>query len=152
MIKDLCLQAARKSNCDKIKFGAVVIGSNGDLLSTGWNHIPKSNITCKENCVGDIRKDVKSGTCVERCYSIHAEQHAVLNAGKREGYNPPYELAVIGILPDGTLFDNGGGFYCTVCARIMKSAGVKVVWIWTNDDWKSITVDEAWEQSYGMLE
>lgn len=143
------LDNARRSDCDKIKFGAVAIrgGPNGDWVADGWNHNPKAmpGWSCAAACAGGIRQGVRSGTCVERCYAIHAEQHALLNAP-----GPVDEIAVAGLLPDGALFDNGGGFYCTVCARLMVAAGVQYVSIWSHGERRRIGVTEAWDQSYSV--
>jgi deoxycytidylate deaminase len=143
----LLMKRAHNSDCDKIKFGAAALDQSGAVLAVGWNHNPHRAYgwSCAKHCVGGIRQGVKSGTCVERCYAVHAEQHALLNTG-----GSAHEIAVAGLLPDGSLFDNGGGFYCTVCARLMAAAGVKVVSIWNQGQRTRLTMVEAWEQSYGI--
>ena len=142
------LQEARRSNCDKIRFGAAVLNRSDEILALGHNHNPASigGWSCATQCVGDIRKGVKSGTCVERCFSIHAEQHALIQVSP----DLAYEVAVAGLLPDGSLFDNGGGFYCTVCVRIMRAAGVRFVTIWSKGESRRLTIAEAWDQSYSI--
>lgn len=136
---------AEKSDCSKIRFGALALTVSGDIIGEGWNHNPNPfpNYTCSEFCVGGIRKGVRSGTCVERCYAIHAEQHALITATEK-----PHEILVAGWLPDGSLFDNGGGFYCTVCARFMVASGVRVVSVWSRGVRKQITIGECWNDSY----
>lgn len=156
------LHEARKSDCDKIKFGAAALTWDGKVRGCGFNHNPRvqEDWSCAERCAGGIRKGVKSGTCVELCYSVHAEQHALLAGyGLYEIFDiqlpegalfPVNEIAVAGLLPDGSLFDNGGGFYCTVCARFMAAAGIQFVSIWTKGQRKRLTIQEAWDQSYGI--
>ena len=141
------LHEARKSDCAKLKFGAAAL-QNGRICGLGFNHNPLSDPSwlCATDCVGGIRAGVKSGTCVERCFAVHAEQHALLHA-----FGSPDEIAVAGLLPDGALFDNGGGFYCTVCARFMVAAGISVVSIWSGGKRKRLSIHEAWAQSYGLL-
>jgi deoxycytidylate deaminase len=145
------LATAPRSDCDKIRFGAAALDELGEVMTNGfavgWNHNSSraEGWSCAEHCVGGIRRGVKSGTCVERCYAIHAEQHALLRAGGRA-----YEIAVAGLLPDGSLFDNGGGFYCTVCARIMAAAGVQTVSIWSSGQRVRLTMADAWNQSYSI--
>lgn len=145
LVERACVDAATRSDCSKVGFGAVALDEAGRILSVGWNHIPEGRADCAGDCVGGIRSGVESGTKLERCHAVHAEQHAVIRAK-----GAVHAVAVIGILPDGSRFDNGGGFYCTMCARIMAAAGVKVVWIWS-DRWIKLTMDEAWNQSYSML-
>lgn len=138
----LCLAAARRSDCSRVRFGALAI-QRGVVAGAGWNHNPMGEPDCAAHCAGGIRRGVRSGTMIERCYAIHAEQHAILNAN---GWAD--EIVVLGLLPTGNWFDNGGGFYCTMCARIMRAAGVGTVHIWTADGWRSLTIEEAWRQSY----
>ena len=142
-----CLAVAANSDCAKLRFGAVACDETGAIIGDGWNHNPKpfDTYACARDCVGKLREGVRSGTCVERCYAIHAEQHALLRAG-----GAAYEIVVAGLRPDDSLFDNGGGFYCTVCARLMASAGVKYVSIWNAGVRTRITIEQAWEQSYSI--
>lgn len=158
---ELLLDEARKSDCAKIKFGAAALTWDGTVRGYGYNHnpLPGDGWLCAERCAGGIRKGVKSGTCVELCYAVHAEQHALLTGAGIYEMRDPHgddgqfsvnEIAVAGLLPDGSLFDNGGGFYCTVCARLMAAAGIQYVSIWTKGERKRLTIQEAWDQSYGI--
>jgi len=136
---------ALKSDCSKIRFGALALTIDGRIVGEGWNHNPNPflNYTCSEFCVGGIRKGVRSGTCVERCYAVHAEQHALIKAIEK-----PHEILVAGWLPDNSLFDNGGGFYCTVCSRFMIASGVQIVSVWSKGFRKQLTINECWNDSY----
>jgi deoxycytidylate deaminase len=160
------LRVANYSHCDKVKFGAAALDGDGNVFAYGWNHNPCTpaapnacadpvrDFSCSRDCVGGIRRDVRSGTCVERCFAVHAEQHAILSAksvAALTGPKPIYEIAVAGRMPDGSLFDNSGGFYCTVCARIMLTAGVQRVSIWDKGVRRRLTIRDVWDQSYGML-
>jgi len=142
-----CKHLSIKSNCDKIRFGAIVTDSMGQAIGWGYNHNPIADEEweCAKECAGSIRLGVRGGTCVERCYSIHAEQHALLDSGGKGK-----TMWVAGWMPDGTPFDNGGGFYCTVCARLMMVAGIEYVMIRSNDEWKLLTMQEAWDDSYRL--
>ena len=148
-------ELAGKSNCDKLRFGAVVLSKSGLVLGTGFNHNPMASKewSCEIECVGKLRKGVRSGTCVERCFSVHAEQSALLSCIPSErGFTSliaPYEIAVAGWWPSGEAFDNQkGGFYCSVCARIMAEAGIQYVRIWRGGKGKRVTIEEAWRTSY----
>jgi deoxycytidylate deaminase len=136
---------SKNSDCSKIRFGALALTKDGRVVGEGWNHNPNPflNYSCSEFCVGGIRKGVRSGTCVERCYAIHAEQHALITAVQK-----PYEILVAGWFPDGSLFDNGGGFYCTVCSRFMLVSGVQIVSVWSKGFRKMLTIEECWNDSY----
>ncbi len=151
---------AEKSDCDKLRFGAVVLSKSGAILGTGFNHnpMPSEGWSCEVNCVGKLRKGVRSGTCVERCFSVHAEQAALLSCIlSYQNFAPyeiardftPYEIAVAGWWPNGEAFDNQkAGFYCSVCARIMAEAEIRYVRIWRGGEGKRVTIEEAWRTSY----
>jgi len=144
---EILLHEARLSDCAKLRFGAAAFDTAGEILALGHNHnpLPTEGYSCAVHCAGGIRKGVRSGTRVELCYAIHAEQHALLRAG-----GSAHEIAVAGILPDRSVFDNGGGFYCTVCARLMAAAGVQFVSVWSKGERVRFTIAEAVEQSYRL--
>lgn len=144
---EILLAEARLSDCAKLQFGAAALNAAGEILALGHNHnpLPTLGYSCATHCAGGIRQGVKSGTRVELCYAIHAEQHALLGAG-----GSAYEIAVAGLLPGNLLFDNGGGFYCTVCARLMAAGGVEFVTVFSKACPVRLTIAEAVSQSYRL--
>ena len=145
---ELCTAAATQSNCDKIKYGAVAIDDAGTIVGVGYNHnpMPSPGWTCTENCVGGIRSGVKSGTNIERCFAVHAEIHAVLNS-----YRDAYEIVLVGIDPLGTPRYSYLGFYCTMCVRVMKTAGIKYVTVFVDGNPVRKTMQEAWDEAYAHV-
>lgn len=94
--------------------GAVIV-KDKRVMTTGYNGAPAGVRTCVERGECLRRKlNIPSGTRLEVCYAIHAEQNAVIQAAK------------LGVSIDG------GTCYCThrpcsVCAKILVNAGIRRV-------------------------
>jgi deoxycytidylate deaminase len=105
-----------RANCYKRKFGAVIT-ENGRIVAAGNNYTHSGYDQAE--CDPCLRLNVVSGTRVESCRAIHAEQQTVINA-----FNFHLDLwlailTVAGQEPDGSPFMNPQ-FYCTVCSRILR--------------------------------
>ncbi len=150
---------ALRSNCDKIGYGAIILDQWGCIVSTGFNHSPVTwgdqfggRFSCSKHCAGGIRKGVLSGTCLERCYAVHAEQAAIVSL-KRSSQMGTLTMVVAGWLDEKTrLFDNSHGFYCTFCARLTIEAGIKNVVLFDGEGNPIVkTALECWTESYQQL-
>ncbi len=158
---DQCYGLALSSTCVKAKVGAQVRGPHGDmpehLLGQGFNQPPNPAFAdCGKLCAGGIRVGKKSGTCLESCYAVHAEQYAIHQAGA---------LAKGATLYVASFDDKGNkrlkddslplghpmhGFYCSMCARAVWMAGiVRIVTDGVNGI-VSFTPDDVWKTSYGV--
>lgn len=107
--------AAANHSCLRRKFGAVLVRSDRSIVSTGYNGAPAGVPSCGERgfCHRD-RAGIASGERHEECYAVHAEQNALVFAGKH-----------------GSPTD-GSTLYCTakpccVCLRLIVQAGVREV-------------------------
>ena len=108
---------AHRSNCTKMKVGAIIVSDCENILGQGWNIALKTH-----DC---LREGVHSCTEVEKCYAVHAEWMALMNA-PRDLTNENATIYVACIKPDGTIrkFDT---FQCSVCARLIVYSGIKNV-------------------------
>ena len=104
------------ANCYKRKFGAIIV-EDGKIVSAGNNYVYSGHE--KHECEPCLRLNITSGTRVEACNAIHAEQAVVVNALNRNINLHFGVLAVAGQEPDGSPFMNPN-FYCTVCSRILN--------------------------------
>ncbi len=113
---ELTEQVATWSSCFKEnrQVGAV-IARDKRVLCTGYNGAPEGITSCKEKgeCMR-IKLGIPSGTNLEKCYSVHAEQNAIVNAAR------------MGVCLDGATL------YCThqpcvICAKLIVNAGIKRV-------------------------
>lgn len=107
----IAVDVAERSTCIRHKFGAVIVNEKHEIVATGYNGVVRGVPHCDEvGCVKD-EQGIESGTGHEICPAVHAEQNALIQAG-RQGLNC-------------TLYVNG--FPCRICARLMVNAGVKRV-------------------------
>ncbi len=92
--------------------GAVIVKDNR-IVATGYNGAPSGIKSCQDRgeCMRD-KLNIESGTRQEMCFSIHAEQAAIIQAAK------------MGISI------NGASIYithqpCSLCARMIIHSGIK---------------------------
>ena len=113
---ELTVQVATWSSCFKEdrQVGAVIV-KNKRILSTGYNGAPEGVQSCKEKgeCIR-LKNGIQSGTQLEMCYSVHAEQNAIVSAAR------------LGVSLEGATL------YCThqpcvICAKLIVNAGIKRV-------------------------
>ena len=94
------------------QIGAVIV-KNNRILTVGYNGAPSGVQNCFERgeCLRN-KLNIPSGTKREICYSIDAEQNAIVQAAK------------LGLNTDGaTVYVTHQP--CAICARILISAGIK---------------------------
>jgi len=152
-----CCELAHLSPCVKARVGAVVVSAD-QIVGTGYNHSPNPACNdCATQCAGGIRKGVKSGTRLELCHAVHAEQWAIHQAGplakgatlyvasfdenwKRRLKDPT--------LPLGHIMH---GFYCSMCARACWMAGIEhIVTDSLNQGVIVHSPQDIWNTSYGV--
>ena len=158
---DQCYDLAKNSTCVKAKVGAQVRGHYGDmpmhLLGQGFNQSPNPAYSdCAKLCAGGIRCGIKSGTQLESCYAIHAEQYAIHQAGIHAKGATLYVAS----------FDENGnkrlkdaslplghpmhGFYCSMCARAVWMAGIKRIVTDGVDGIVEFTPEDIWRTAFGV--
>jgi dCMP deaminase len=79
--------AARRSNCMKRRVGCVLVRERR-VISTGYNGTPRGLVNCGEGGCGRCNDGQGSGHGLATCLCIHAEENALLEAGReriREG-------------------------------------------------------------------
>jgi len=115
---------AKKSKCLKSKVGVVIVKDN-KIISTGYNKIVVTDglfVNKEGYCNPCIRKNIHNNSLVERCYAIHAEQMALINAKTEVKDATMYHIKI----------KNGKRVpiespTCTVCNRMLKEAGIYFV-------------------------
>ncbi len=101
----MCYLLAEASKDDNTKIGAVVVGPDGDIKSTGWNSYPRGL-----NDTLDYRQDHPE----KQYWFVHAEMNAILNAG-RNGIS----------LKDCILYTTA--FPCHTCAQAIIQSGIDII-------------------------
>jgi len=102
-------QLKKRSTCTRRQFGAIVVNGKKEIISTGFNGVVRGAEHCEDiGCIKD-NLGVESGMGHGICPAVHAEQNALIQAGKdAEG---------------ATLYLNG--FPCKICARLIVNSGIK---------------------------
>ncbi|GAB0135717.1 hypothetical protein EsDP_00004044 [Epichloe bromicola] len=80
--------AAQRSNCMKRRVGCVLVGRERRVISTGYNGTPRGIRNCAEGGCPRCNDGNGSGVGLATCLCIHAEENALLEAGReriREG-------------------------------------------------------------------
>jgi dCMP deaminase len=79
--------AAQRSNCMKRRVGCVVVRDKR-VISTGYNGTPRGHKNCGDGGCPRCNEGIGSGVGLGTCLCIHAEENALLEAGRdriREG-------------------------------------------------------------------
>jgi dCMP deaminase len=101
---------ALRSTCLRRQIGALVV-KNNVIVSTGYNGAPRGFTHCLETGCRRDKLNIPSGERHEECVGVHAEQNALLQAGRDAN--------------GATLYVNA--FPCKICAKLIINAGVKRV-------------------------
>ena len=104
--------AALRSNCMKRRVGCVVVRENR-VIATGYNGTPKYLTNCNEGGCPRCNKGEGSGAGLSTCLCLHAEENALLEAGRDR------------IQGNGVLYCNTCP--CLTCSIKIVQSGVKEV-------------------------
>ncbi len=101
---------AKRSTCLRRQIGALVVKNNA-IISTGYNGAPRGFPHCLDVGCRRDKLNIASGERHEECVGVHAEQNALLQAGRDAN--------------SATLYANA--FPCKICAKLIINAGIKNV-------------------------
>merc|ERR1711935_543775 len=103
--------ASTRTNCMKRAVGAVIV-MNNRIVATGYNGTPFGMANCNEGGCTRCNSNTPSGIGLDECLCIHAEENAVIEAGrsKTEG-----ATAYVTTQP------------CLMCAKTLVQAGIKKI-------------------------
>ncbi|KAG5983526.1 hypothetical protein E4U55_007932 [Claviceps digitariae] len=74
--------AAQRSNCMKRRVGCVLVGRERRVISTGYNGTPRGIRNCADGGCPRCNDGNGSGVGLATCLCIHAEENALLEAGR----------------------------------------------------------------------
>jgi dCMP deaminase len=120
-----------KSKDENTQIGAVIVGKDKEIVSTGYNSFPRG-----------IRDDVKERQeRPEKYYWFeHGERNAIYNAAR------------IGVSTKGTTMYLSCGVPCSDCARGIINAGIVRIFCERGEGAKGKKWDESAERSWEMFE
>jgi len=73
--------AAQRSNCMKRGNGAIIV-KDFRIVSTGYNGTPFKHLNCNEGGCARCNSNISQGLELDKCKCLHAEESAVLEAGR----------------------------------------------------------------------
>lgn len=108
--------ASQRSNCMKRRVGCVLV-NNKRIIATGYNGTPRNVRNCNEGgCLrcNDVGKS-KCGSNLDLCLCLHAEENALLEAGRKLVEKEGESILYCNTCP------------CLGCAKKIVQVGVKEV-------------------------
>ena len=121
---DIAEAVSERGTCLKRRYGAVIV-NNDAIISTGYVGAPRGRKNCCDlnSCIR-IKLNVPRGTNYDICRSIHAENNAVIQAGRDKCIGGT--LYLVGIDIDTGEYTKNANC-CTMCKRVIINAGIKEV-------------------------
>ena len=115
----IALEAAQKSTCLRRKVGCILISVDGNIVAQS-NGGTYNGETCES--IGCLRAkgNIKSGTMMEKCHGLHAEQK-VIAVCARKGIPTLGSSVYITLCP------------CKTCSKTLIEAGVKHIYFISDD-------------------
>ncbi|ADC47136.1 CMP/dCMP deaminase [Methanobrevibacter ruminantium M1] len=121
----IAFAVSKRSTCLKRHYGAVIV-NNDEIISTGYNGNPRGEENCcdRGSCK---RMDVPSNSGdYSDCFSVHAEQNAMISASRNEMIGATIYLAGE-MFKDDSWFEIEDAEPCPICFRMIKNSGVKKI-------------------------
>ena len=104
---------AKRSNCTRRHVAAVIV-KDRHILSTGYNGTPHGTKNCFDGGCPRCSGHAESGTHLDECLCVHAEQNAICQAAY-------YGIRLSGATIYVTLSP------CLTCAKLIINAGIREV-------------------------
>lgn len=101
---------SERSTCSRRAVGCVIVDHHYRIIATGYNGVPSGITHCIESpCTG---ADLPSGTGLDRCLAIHAEQNALMQCSDTKRIHAIYTTT----------------FPCMHCLKMILNTSVKVLY------------------------
>ena len=110
----IAFAVSKRSTCLKRHYGAVIV-NNDEIISTGYNGNPRGRMDVPSNS-GDYSD----------CFSVHAEQNAMISAKRNEMIGSTIYLAGE-MYKDGSWLEIEDARPCPICFRMIKNSGIKKI-------------------------
>lgn len=117
---------AQRSTCLRRRYGSIIV-KDDQIISTGYNGSPRGLPNCCDVYVICPRGDVKhnSGDYSD-CFSVHAEQNAMLSASRLEMLGSTMYLYGEELV-NGVWQPIEGYEPCPICSRMICNSGIEKV-------------------------
>lgn len=116
---------SKRSTCLKRHYGAIIV-NNDEIVSSGYNGSPRGmDNCCDKGICSRLDKPHNSGDYSD-CFSVHAEQNAIISASRREMIGATLYLYGEEI-KDNKISEISNCIPCPICSRMIKNAGISRV-------------------------
>lgn len=124
---DIADAVCQRSTCLRRMYGAVIV-NNDEIISTGYNGAPRGVKNCVE-CYR-VAHNIPRGTGYNMCYSVHAEQNAIISAPRERMIGAKLYLAGRDYRTFAPIEDAD---CCSTCRKLIINAGIEEVIISNGD-------------------
>lgn len=138
---EIALEFAKQGTCLRRNYGAIIVDQNNHIISTGYTGSPSRMKDCLE--IGKCwRKEhnIPSGSNYEKCRSVHAEQNAMLQAGRQAR---GCDMYVAGFDVDKN--EVSPMMPCFLCSKMAVNAGIRNILILREKDYIEVPTKEVYE-------
>lgn len=137
---DIAETVLKRGTCIRRNFGAIIV-KNDEIISTGYVGAPRGRKNCCDlgYCTREKLK-IPRGERYELCRSVHAEQNAIISAGRNNMIGST--LYLVGKdYKTGDYIEKSNP--CALCKRMIINAGIKDIIIRdTKDKYRHILVSD----------
>lgn len=117
----LAAKVAKNAVCLKSSRGCVIVKS-GKVIGEGYN-APADGHKCLV-CLRQQKKALNFGDFnTEPCYSVHAEQRAIINAFKK-GFSDLSGSVMYHVKLNDGIIKKAGTPSCTICSKLVLESGI----------------------------
>lgn len=122
----------KRSTCLRRNYGAVLV-KDDVIVGTGYNGSPRGEVNCCDlNYCDREAQNIPKGERYELCVAIHAEDNAIMNAGRDKANGATLYIVGLEHQEGGKVGSDSDKKYanpcpCMMCRRKIVNAGVKRV-------------------------
>ncbi len=139
---DIADAALKNATCLRRKFGAVIV-KDDQIISTGYCGAPRGRTNC--STLGKCKRqtqNIPSGERYELCRSVHAEQNAIISAGRLNCIGSTLYLSGRDATSNQLIGESID--CCMMCKRVVINSGIKEVIMKTGDTTYKIIQVQKW--------
>ena len=137
---DIAEATLERATCLRRIWGAVIV-KNDEIISTGYNGAPRGRENCSDlgYCMRE-KLNVPRGERYELCRSVHAEQNAIISAGRKDMMGA--SLFIVGKdVKSGEYVQNS--MPCAMCKRVIINSGIEKIYLRdTKTEYRMVLVQE----------
>ena len=131
---------SERSTCMRRHYGAVIVSDDG-IISTGYNGSARGEENCCDRgTCKRIENDVPHGSDYSDCFSIHAENNAILEAGRYRCKGATLYLYGESASTGETEEDMQP---CKACMRLINNVGIKKIIMGTPEKYRILDYNSA---------